>query len=404
MHQLFYTPSSKARLKSGFDGIELRLDLININDVCALLKEIFVPTLVTMGDQLHHLDRILEMNPTYVDVSCPKAAKKVMQSACKCILSYHDFEKTPQLETLEIFSHPAHYYKVATQALSSLDSLRMITFCQKHPNVIGLCMGDKGKITRLLAPILPLPLSFTGGVAPGQLTEEEMACYHFDKLNTKTKLYALIGDPVVQSPSHIMHNAYFRELNVNALYVKIQLEKAELAQGIHYMKEIGFSGASVTMPHKTDVVQYLKRMGTCVEQIGACNTLAFSPELTGINTDGIGALNAIGNVKGKRISILGRGGAARAIAHEAKKRGAHIELVGRNQTPKNYDILVQATPVGMCGKKSPITRVNGEIFLETIMCGTPLLQQAKKQGVKSIEGLQMFRAQAIEQMKFWGIS
>ena len=121
------------------------------------------------------------------------------------IFSYHNFSHTPEnLEEIlqEMQKTPATYYKIATMAHSTLDSLRMLALMKAHPNLIGVCMGKKGEITRILGPVFGCPIIYASlnadwQSAPGQLTARELCdTYRFRTLNPSTALYGLIGDPV----------------------------------------------------------------------------------------------------------------------------------------------------------------------------------------------------------------
>mgnify|MGYP000031079876 CR=1 FL=1 len=150
------------------------------------------------------------------------------------ILSYHNFENTPHdLEALlQLLKRKgrAKFYKIATFATSTLDALRMLLFVQKHPEVIGLCMGPLGSITRILAPIFAVPLAYAPLApeeksAPGQLLLSELQeIYHFTKLRKQTPIYGLIGNPISQSPGHLYHNKLFQG-GAKGVYVKMELKE-----------------------------------------------------------------------------------------------------------------------------------------------------------------------------------
>ena len=171
--------------------------------------------------------------------------------------------------------------------------------------------------------------------APGQLTVKELIeNYDYPQLTPATQLYGLIGDPVEQSIGDLTHNALMQTLEIDAVYVKMHVRAQELKEAILNLKSLSFKGLSVTTPHKETILKYLDFLDPEAQEIGAVNTIILKDaKAFGYNTDGIGALSAIEKyfpVHYKTIVILGAGGAARAIAYEAKKRGARVILLNRN--------------------------------------------------------------------------
>lgn len=337
----------------------------------------------------------------------------------------HDFQETPaDLESLLAALLDAPFYKIATMAHSSLDSLRMLYFVKDKPNVIGLCMGELGKITRILGPIFQNPITYAAlglEAAPGQLQAEELVTtYHFKTLSPKTKIYALIGDPITHSQGYLFYNRYFHENNIDAVYVKIPLKEEEIPQFLHYAKKLGFAGLSVTIPFKEKLFAYLDSLEGDAEAIGAVNTITFEEgKVIGTNTDGIGALTPLekvaGRVKNQTCLILGAGGAARAIAFEAAKRGADVHICARNlekasqlgypvhplNSIPDYDILINTIPI-----EEPISLQHihpRKIVMETTphFDKSPLMLRAKALGCKLVYGSEMLEEQARLQLVRW---
>jgi len=318
------------------------------------------------------------------------------------ISDYHNFQETPfDLETILQQLPEAKFKKIATFARTTIDSLRMLAFVQDHPGVIGLCMGELGEITRILAPVVGTPLMYAPedeklATAPGQLTLQTLLeTYHFRKLRVGTPIFGLIGDPVVQSPGHIYHNA---RLQGRGVYVKMRIQKEELADFFHWARKLPFHGLSVTTPHKKSALAFLDDLDPEAAAIGAVNTIVVQEgRWVGYNTDGLGALKALGDVQEKRIAILGgRGGAGRAIAHEAKKQGSEVATIRRGETPGDYDILINAT-----GEDNPAEALPGTTVMELSLKTTTFLQEAQKRGCHTISGIEMYRHQAEFQLKLF---
>jgi len=165
------------------------------------------------------------------------------------------------------------------------------------------------------------------------------------RISGTTKVYALIGDPVEHSLSPIMHNAAFEHLNLDFVYVAFRIKKSELKNAIVVMKSLGVHGLNVTMPHKKAVMEYLDEVDPTARFIDAVNTiLNDGGRLVGYNTDGIGALKALKkngiSLKGKKLVLLGAGGAGKAIAFHAAQEVEELKIL--NRTPQKAEELAES--------------------------------------------------------------
>lgn len=333
------------------------------------------------------------------------------------IISSHNFEETPKdLEAHLSYmqKQKADLYKIATMASSTLDALRMLDFVRRHPNVIGICMGPLGSITRILAPVFQTPIMYASkDNLPnhlGQLSLDTLLnVYHFRKLNPSTKLFGLIGDPVDQSIGHIFHNDAFRQASQNAVYVKMVIKPDELAEFLDYAKKLKFSGLSVTMPLKEAILPHLDAIDPEAQAIGAVNTLSFKDgKIKGFNTDASGALKALGPCLGKKAVLLGSGGVSKAIAYALKKAGAEVVIASRtpkegcitfDQIPTRYEILINATPHPMPLSSEKI--VAQTTVMDVSIKETTLLHEARAKGCVCISGYLLYLHQALEQQLIW---
>ena len=157
------------------------------------------------------------------------------------------------------------------------------------------------------------------------------------RISGKTKVCAIIGDPVEHSLSPVMHNAAFKELGLNLVYMAFTVTTKELKDAILGARRLGLRGLNVTMPHKNAVMNYLDEVDATAKAIGAVNTiLSNQGTLIGYNTDGNGAMIALQEngvyPKEKKLVLLGAGGAAKAIAYHAAQDVD--ELVILNRTPE----------------------------------------------------------------------
>lgn len=368
------------------DLLEWRLDLFqecSIADLSKIRKSLSCPVIFTGMKEEH-----FQLEPDYID--SPEGPD---------IISYHNFEEMPNLAaTLHLMRQKkASYYKLACHAKSTIDALKLACFAKEEPDVIAIAMGEHGVITRLLAkPWTYVALDETLRSAPGQLTLQ-------DPLGKKN-IYGLIGGRVDQSPSFYTHNKFMESLCLDACYVKMALQKEELAEFFPLAQKLGIKGLSVTMPLKEAVIPYLDVIDSKAKEIGAVNTIVFQEgHLIGYNTDADAALDVLeerGAVLGKKMVILGAGGAAKAIAYEAEKRGASVVVVYRATPPQDYDILVNTTPI------SPeVSFIPGSLVMDirSYPLMTPFLEKAFIERCSIISGFEMFVNQALRQFYLWGL-
>ena len=266
-----------------------------------------------------------------------------------------------------------------------------------------------------------------------------------DRVSGKTRVCGLIGDPVEHSMSPVMHNAAFREMGLDYLYVPFRVKPEALGEAIEGMRALNIKGLNVTIPHKVAVLQLLDELDPLAEKIGAVNTIVNDDGLLkGYNTDASGCLQALlekgVEPEGKNVVLLGAGGAARAVSFILADRGAHLvilnrpeeldwaqELAGRisqifgkevvaqelnsGNLAKhlgNADILVNATSVGMSPNidETPVTAdllKPGLIVYDIIYnpIKTRLLREAEIAGAKTIGGLDMLVWQGALAFEKW---
>ncbi len=152
-----------------------------------------------------------------------------------------------------------------------------------------------------------------------------------------TKVCGLIGDPIEHSLSPAIHNAAFRSLDIDFVYVPFRVRRGELAEAIGGIRSLGVLGVNVTMPHKTDVLRFLDMIDRTAREIGAVNTIVRNDgRLQGCNTDGQAALASLANLRsslsGSTAVILGAGGAARAIAYHLSKMVEELAILNRTRS------------------------------------------------------------------------
>lgn len=256
-----------------------------------------------------------------------------------------------------------------------------------------------------------------------------------------TKVVGLIGEPVEHSFSPPMHNEAFKTLGLDYVYVPFNVSPDNLKSAIGGANSLNIQGLNVTIPHKINVINYLKELDPIAELIGAVNTIDFK-NLKGYNTDGIGCIRAIEEVikiKDKNIVVAGAGGAARAIVFYLAKYGAEeVNILNRNLKKaenltndllasnlisnvnssdiseiskfiSDADILIDTTPIGMHPNVSdePIVKaadIHEELVVNDIVYNpneTVLLKEAIKANAKVVYGIKMLLYQGAESFKIW---
>lgn len=153
-------------------------------------------------------------------------------------------------------------------------------------------------------------------------------------ISGKTQVCGVIGDPIEHTMSPVMHNAAFRELGLDYVYVAFRVKSDELAGAIEGMRALNIRGLNVTIPHKVSIIPLLDSLDPLAEKIGAVNTVVSKDRaLKGYNTDSSGFLQALLDKgvtpEGKNVVILGAGGAARAISFILAEKKANLVILNR---------------------------------------------------------------------------
>jgi shikimate dehydrogenase len=249
-------------------------------------------------------------------------------------------------------------------------------------------------------------------------------------IDSNTTLLGLIGNPVEHSLSPVMHNQALAAVGYNGIYLAFKI--TDLESAIKGIKALNIKGASVTIPHKVNVIQYLDDIDYAAAKIGAVNTIVnHEGKLIGYNTDCRGALEALRTktaIQGRSVAVIGAGGAARAVGFGLVSSGGRVTIFNRSRTtgerlaadlkadflPLNdwqsnrYEILINATPVGMHPRTGatpvPQKNLSKEMIVMDIIYNplkTRLLKEAEAKGCRTISGMTMFVFQAALQFELW---
>ncbi len=305
---------------------------------------------------------------------------------------------------------------------------------------IAIAMGAPGEATRILYRKFGGWATFASSgsgreSAPGQLSAADLkGVFRANRLNRRTRVYGLVGNPVNQSKGTYLHNGQFERSGVNAVYCRFLT--TDLRKFVRYIAPV-LNGMSVTIPHKERMVRYLDIMDSRVRGTGAVNTvLCRKGELIGSNTDTAAALDTIekvAKVSGRALLVVGAGGAARAVAYEARIRGAAVTVAGRTDARARVlarqlrvawipweslrhargrvaDIVVNTTPVGMAphtGKSAVPRGICRGIVAADAIYNPPLtrfLREARARGSRTVSGMEWFIAQALLQSRAFGVA
>ncbi len=366
--------------------------------------------------------------------------QKLRETGVALIISHHDFAATKDLDGIfkRIEPFQPDFIKIVPTAKSLTDNVTLMRFIERmddHSNIVGVCMGDAGIISRVLGLRAGSAFTFAAATAgeetaPGQIAARTLIeTYRIDQVDAATKVYGVAGNPIRSSLSPIMMNTAFRRETVNAVYLALQANKlADLLKLIH---EIPIQGLSVTMPLKQEIMAHLEKTDPLSAKIGACNTvLRQDGKLYGFNTDVAGITGPIEkrmSLRGAKALVLGAGGAARAAVFGMRDKGAEVFILNRTAetaqklakqsgskaikkdalSKTTFDVIVNATPVGMAGvKTTPILEaadLNTKLVFDLVYnpIETPLLRLARQQSIPIITGIEMFVQQGARQFEIF---
>jgi 3-dehydroquinate dehydratase/shikimate dehydrogenase len=436
------------------DLIEIRADYIKNPDLKSILSAKKKPVIITImpkhengkfvgpeEERIALLKQAIDLGADYIDINlgCPGLEGLLKnRKGTKAIVSYHSFKDTPHdlpgiCRALE--AQGADIIKIATFANRLSDNLKMLNLIKEsETDIIGICMGELGEISRVLAPLYGSYLTFASlekgqESAPGQIPAETLKnIYRLEDIKPDFKIYGLIGNPVSKSKGYILFNSLFRRYGLNSVYLNFLVDDLkDFTDNFPGM----LAGFSITMPHKQAIMRCLDEIDPLAEKIGAVNTVINRHgKLAGYNTDMIGVLIPIQEkkeIRGSRVTLLGAGGAARAIAVGIVENGGILTILNRTVAKAEKlaaelncgsgplsdfkdirtDILINMTSVGMQPHvdETPVDTdlVRAMVVFDGIYNPprTRLITEAEKNGCTVIPGTEMFINQAAEQFRLW---
>ena len=250
-------------------------------------------------------------------------------------------------------------------------------------------------------------------------------------ITARTALCGIVLHPAGHTRSPAMHNAAFRALGIDAVYLAFDVPPESLASAIAGVRELGLRQLAVSIPHKRAVMDLLDEVDETARRIGAVNTVTRRDQkLVGSNTDWLGAMLALEGVTdldGAEAVVLGAGGAARAAVYGLLQRGARVVVLNRTEeraarlagdlggagsgplsdlasTP--HDVRVNTTSVGLGTDDSPVeaTWISPAAVVMDAVYDPPrtrLLRDAADRGARTVSGKWMLVHQAAEQFRQW---
>jgi 3-dehydroquinate dehydratase / shikimate dehydrogenase len=449
-----------AELAPWADLFEVRADYVSDLDLGALLRARTRPILFTLrsdaeGGRFPDRDsrarrRLLleavERGFELVDVEARAGFDDVVaaKKGRGLVLSWHDMEGTPD-DLQSIYERMAaegpDVVKISVTARSVRDLGRLLALAARHaadeaPRLVAIAMGPLGVASRILGGRYNAPFGFAAaasgrGTAPGQLTAPVLVdSYRVRSIRRDTRVYGLLGGDVQRSLSPAIQNRAFAERGIDAVYVPLQAESIDAFRDA--LPALALSGWSVTRPYKGAILGHLDSVTAPAAEAGSANTVvAQDGRLVGLSTDGDGVLVPLRkriDPAGRRVAILGAGGAARAAAFALVRAGARVDVLARRAEQARevaaatgcagagfeelarvpYDVLVNATPLGSGAfpGESPVppgALRSGSVVFDMVYepRETPLLAAARARDCTTIDGVEMLVAQAVGQFEAW---
>ena len=432
------------------DLVELRVDGVEDLDVSGALKGRSKPAIVTCRTvqdggsfdggkeaQRRIIAEALKCGAEYVDIEWNGSPDpRITKHGSRVVLSSHDFSGRPSDLADRYFAMRATgvaVVKLAVKAKSLMDLVPLADLgCRARRDgeqavIIG--MGGPGVASRILADRFGACWSYAGDAAPGQVDPDRLIReFRFRELSDSTEVYGVLGKPVMHSLSPAMHNAGFRAISKDAVY--LPLEAADVDDFFSFADAFRISGASVTAPFKEEVHSRVRESDPIGKRIGAVNTLQrVQNNWRTMNCDVDGFLEPLLSrftIDGWRATVVGAGGAAKAASVGLVESGVLTKICARRQEkaeeaarvsgatvgvfpvePNSWDLLVNATPVGMTPQVNesplPASSLDGRLVYDLVYnpSRTLLLKEAAKRGCRTLGGLEMLVAQAKRQFEWW---
>ena len=459
--------------ESAPDLAELRIDLLDpveYDEIASFPSRAGLPVILTCRksidggewtgsgeDREKLLLEAMEGDFSFVDLEEDETSLALEQRAVerriKIIRSFHDFKAVPSdlEERLESMVSRGDLVKAAVMPKGIADLLTLFRTGQswqsKHSgedNLILLGMGAYGVPSRVLARRMGSFLTFcspeAAEAAPGHMSWKVLHdLYRVPLVDDETKIFGIIGNPVLHTRSPHIHNPGFHALGFNGVYVPFTVD--DLSAFMELAETLDIRGFSVTVPHKLGIREFLDREDSAVMAISSCNTVVKTDRgWEGFNTDAPGFIKPLlqrfpEGLEGKRTAVIGAGGAARAVVYALLREGCEVSIFNRTKSraeglaaelggrgasledleteissddgQRGYDLLIQTSSVGMHGAEGnpvPFYSFTGDELVYDIIYTPPvtlLMEKALEAGAEVLDGMPMLKAQGAEQFRLF---
>lgn len=454
--------------RTNIDMVELRTDLLDSSQydlVAEFPSRAGVPVILTCrkdidggkwtgseSDRRELLKTWLKGDFSHIDLEMDleddDLVEKALKSGTEIIRSFHDFKGVPKdlYETMSrwdgVIAKGAVYPQSSEELFELLETAYRLKKSGKSSFIL-LGMGDFGFPTRILAEKLGSYLTFCSDSAapsgaPGHCSASDLNdIYRFRKISEKTVINGIIGNPVKQTKSPHLHNGWYEEKGMDAVYVPFLTDSLPWFMKIANL--IGLNGCSVTVPFKSDIIPLIQKPDEAVNSIGSSNTIyRRDRQWLATNTDAFGLVKPLldlletETLKGKKVAVIGAGGTARAAVFALMDKGADVAVFNRTfekavllagdlgckayplgkdalSALKEYSsVIVQTTSAGMSPQEdlNPLEFYDfdgSEIVYDIIYkpAVTKLMAAAEEAGCQTLGGFRMLEEQAVLQFELF---
>ena len=450
--------AARSAAEKGADLVEVRFDLMpSLPHDLSAFKKVEIPKIATLRTEAQggrfggkestrqeFFQRALRSGFEMLDLEygsplMERRDKELRRAGVIC--SHHDFAGTPSAATIldlmikasaaEALPKGAFAINSCKDLLAVAEAARMFSSTEKEFVLIG--MGELGMLTRVSADSLGCAFTYASSEAGRETALGQLDLATMKRLASKRTVVGIAGDPVAHSLSPRMHEAAFLEADVPGIYLKFQVKQDELEDFFQVALEYDLRGFNVTIPHKEAVAPLLDRLAPSATQVGAVNTVLIEEgEFIGHNTDVHGVEMTFKesgvDPKGKKVLLVGAGGAARACCAYLYGAGAKVSIYNRTRgraedlcrsfrncqaidsdtLSDQYDIVINSTPVGMKGFPGGLPAPEhvlrpSQFVLDLVYTPpiTPFLEAAERAGAATANGERMLLHQAIKAFEIW---
>ena len=376
-----------------------------------------------------------------LEYACKMYGTKIIRSLHSISGPIKDFD----LAIKELKKNTYDIIKIASYSSSLQDTIRLFqaTSKLKNEDFILVAMGSYGLTSRILANFIGSYFVYTFSenyIKEHSLKEELLdphtlfSTYNFDRINYETHIFGIIGKAVNSSFSPGIHNAKFKDKDINSVYVPILAKNVD--EACDFVKMLGIRAISVTAPFKESIIPYIDELNDVSSTVKSVNTVScFGKKSIGYNVDVYGFEKALLEfLKGNhpmKVSVLGAGGASKAVCYVLKKLNfknvvvfnrtlekakaisylynfdfAILDTSSLKLLKEHSDLIINATSVGMSSNESvlPFYEFSGNEYVFDIIYNpekTNLLQRAEERHCKICNGYTMLKYQAEEQFKIF---